>query len=362
MSAVASLGLFNRGQWPRQLAAALGLALLAWLAWRLMQWGVLNAVFRPDAAACQALAHQGACWGVVPEKLRPMLLGFYPPEQQWRAVLALGLMLVGPVIMLWHWGRQPLPGGGAQGVRRAAWHRSWLLLCPLLAIVVLHGGVPGLPVVPVDAWGGLPLTLCLFLAALLCSVPVGIGLALARRARRAWLSWSATLIIELVRGVPLVTLLFMAAFLLPVLIPQEHTVPLFWRCLIALTLFSSVYLAEVVRAGLQTVAQEQREAAEILGLNWWQTQRLVVLPQALRAMLPALTGHAIGLLKDSSLVMVVGLHELTGGLSLSLGGDPLWRPYYFEAYLFVGLIYASLCMGLSRAGRWLELRWAKGTH
>jgi general L-amino acid transport system permease protein len=129
-----------------------------------------------------------------------------------------------------------------------------------------------------------------------------------------------------------------------------------------LTLFSSVYLAEVVRGGLQTVPKEQSEAASILGLGWWQTQRLVVLPQAMRAVLPALVGHAIGLLKDSSLVMVIGLHELTGGLSLSLGGDAVWRPYYLEAYLFVGLIYGLMCLGLSRMGRRLEHSWAKGSH
>jgi general L-amino acid transport system permease protein len=243
--------------------------------------------------------------------------------------------------LLWRWG-----------------HLLWLLA----AVALLKGGLPGLVEVPLDAWGGLPLTLCIFIMSLLASVPLGVGLALARRAERVWWSWPATCVIELVRGVPLVTLLFMAAFLLPMLIPLEHPLPLFWRCLLALTLFSSVYLAEVVRAGLQTVAKEQSEAANILGLSWWQTQRLVVLPQALRAMLPALVGHAIGLLKDSSLVMVVGLHELTGGLSLSLGGDPLWRPYYFEAYLFVGLIYGLMCLALARAGRWLEARWAKGTH
>jgi general L-amino acid transport system permease protein len=154
----------------------------------------------------------------------------------------------------------------------------------------------------------------------------------------------------------------MAAFMLPVLLPQQHPMPLVWRAAIALTLFSSVYMAEVVRGGLQTIPKEQTEAASILGLGWWQTQRRVVLPQALRAVLPALIGHAIGLLKDSSLVLVVGLHEFTGGLSLSLGGDPVWRPFYFEAYLAVGMVYALMCLGMSRMGRSLERRWAKGQH
>lgn len=275
------------------LMTLLGLALMVWLPWRVLDWGVLQAVFRIDPQACRAVGHEGACWGVVLEKARPMLLGYFPENEQ--------------------------------------------------------------------RWGGLPLTLALFGASLLLSVPLAVALALARRASSPAVSWLATGFIELVRGVPLITLLFSAAYLLPALLPSDLALPLFWRALIALTLFSAVYLAEIVRGGLQTVAREQSEAAEILGLTWWQTQRRVVLPQALRAVLPALTGHAIGLLKDSSLVMVIGLHELTGGLALSLGGDPVWRPYYLEAYLFVGAIYAVMCFGLSRLGRALERRWLPGT-
>jgi general L-amino acid transport system permease protein len=205
-----------------------------------------------------------------------------------------------------------------------------------------------------QTWGGLPLTLCLFVLSLALSFPLALALALGRRASSAPVSWGATAFIELIRGVPLVTLLFMAAYLLPALLPREYQVSLFWRALLALTLFSAVYLAEVIRGGLQTVPKEQSEAAAILGLTWWQTQHRIVLPQAMRAVLPALVGHTIGLLKDSSLVMVIGLHELTGGLSLSLGGDPVWRPYYLEAYLFVGFIYGSMCLGISRLGRKLE--------
>lgn len=332
--------------------SAMGLLLLIWLAWRVLQWGVLHAVFRPDANACQALLHHGACWGVVPEKIRPILLGHYPYEEQWRPTTALcGAALL--CLVAW-----------ALGLQRVAGLKGLLGFAAYLSLMTLlmRGGIAGLSPVSFDAWGGLPLTLWLFASSWLVSVPVSIALALARRARRAWLSWPATVLIEVVRGVPLVTLLFMAAFLLPTLTSQAHPIALVWRAMLALTLFSSVYMAEVVRGGLQTVATEQSEAATILGVSWWQTQRLVVLPQAMRAVLPALIGHAIGLLKDSSLVMVIGLHELTGGLSLSLGGDPVWRPYYFEAYMAVGLIYAAMCLSLSRFGRSLEARWVKGSH
>jgi general L-amino acid transport system permease protein len=205
--------------------------------------------------------------------------------------------------------------------------------------------------------GGLPLTVVLFVSSLALSFPLAVALALARRSTWRWLSVPAVLVIELIRGVPLVTLLFMAAFLLPVLLPAGWQPAMVWRAGLALTLFSTVYLAEIVRGGLQTVPTEQSEAGAILGLTWWQIQGRIVLPQALKAVLPAMVGHAIGLLKDSSLVMVVGLHELTGGLSLSLGGDPIWRPFYLEAYLFVGAIYALMCWALSRTGTWLEAHW-----
>lgn len=331
-------------------ASAAGLLLLAWMGWHLLDWAVLRAVFRADQPACQALAHQGACWGVVLEKARPVLLGHYPYEAQWRPMLMLGILAL--LCGLAHW---------------AGWRRVLSLRAAGLGLgalvltgLIMRGGWAGLSVVPFDAWGGLPLTLWLFALSWLCSLPIGVALALARRSRRPWVSWPATAVIELIRGVPLVTLLFMAAFLLPLLVPQEHPVPLLWRAALALTLFSAVYLAEIVRGGLQTVAAEQSEAAAILGLNWWQTQQRIVLPQALRAVLPAMAGHAIGLLKDSSLVMVVGLHELTGGLSLALGGDPLWRPFYLEAYLAVGLVYGLMCLALSRLGRALEHGWQQG--
>lgn len=273
--------------WSPRLLAALGVLLTATVLWQLFTWGVRDAVWVPDAEACRALAHQGACWGVVVEKGHAMLMG-HPAD---------------------------------------------------------------------DHLGGLPLTFALFTGALLASWPLGLALALARHHGPRWVSLPAVTVIELIRGVPLVTLLFVAAFVVPLLVPESWQVSLVWRAGVALTLFSAVYLAEVLRGGLQTVPVEQSEAAATLGLSWLGTQRRVVLPQAVRAVLPALTGHAIGLLKDSSLVMVIGLHELTGGLSLSLGGDPVWRPYYFEAYLFVGLVYAVLCCGLSALGRWLERHW-----
>jgi general L-amino acid transport system permease protein len=345
----------TRTRWRPWLAQGLAGLVVAALAWALLRWGLWRAEFRPDAAACQALAHAGACWGVIPAKGLNLLFGHYPAEQLWRPTLLLGMTIIAS-LALWRLSaprpaiaRSPRPhrfaiaaGLGAAGAIAGLW---------------LMGGGFGLAPVPSSQWGGLPLTLVVALGSYALSWPLALLLALARRAASPWLSWPATAFIELVRGVPLVTLLFMAAFILPRLTPQPDSLSLLARAMCALTLFSAAYLAEVLRAGLQTVPVEQQEAAKVLGLGWWGIQRRVVLPQATRAVLPALTGHAIGLLKDSSLVMVIGLHELTGGLSLSLGGDPQWRPFYFEAYLFVGLVYGLMCWGLALLGRRLEARW-----
>lgn len=319
---------------------------LAYVAWRLLDWSVLKAVFRPDEAACHSLDRSGACWGVITEKIRPLLFGRYLHEEQWRPFLAMLLMLLGAAALLW---------------RPWALKLTWVLAGSVLLTVavggLMHGGFAGLVVVPSDQWGGLPLTLIITGLTMALSLPLGIALALGRRSHRPWLRLPCTAFIEVTRGVPLVMVLFMAAFMLPALLPDSFQVGLLWRVMGAVTLFSAAYLAEIIRGGLQTVGSDQFDAAKVMGLSNWQTQRLVVLPQALRAVLPALVSHAIGLLKDTSLVMVVSLHELTGALSLSLGGDPQWRSYYLEGYLFVAAIYAAMCLSLSRAGRRVEQRW-----
>lgn len=339
----------------RWLMQALATLVLATLAWTFLRWGLWRAEFRPDAQACHALAHTGACWGVIPAKAVNLLFGHYPQELIWRPALLLGLVAAGAGALWWS-SRPRQAGDRSPHAHATAWALGLTVLGAGLGLWLIGGGA-GLTLVPSSQWGGLPLTLIVALGSYALSWPLALGLALARRSTLPWLSWPATAAIEVVRGVPLVTLLFMAAFILPRLTPQPDSLSLLARAMSALTLFSAVYLAEVLRAGLQTVPTEQQEAAKVLGLAWWGIQTRVVLPQATRAVLPALTGHAIGLLKDSSLAMVIGLHELTGGLSLSLGGDAQWRPFYFEAYLFVGLVYGLMCWGLAALGRRLEARW-----
>lgn len=332
------------------LRGALTLALLvalAFAAWLALRWGVLHAVFRADADACRAARPAGACWGVVAEKWRPIVFGRYPYSEQWRPALASAALAV--VTLL------------------SAWPRAWRWwLAPLWLLVVLgggalmFGGVAGLAPVPTSQWGGLPLTLGLAIAGLALAFPLALVLALARRSRLPAARSLAAVYVEMVRGVPLISVLFMASFLLPLLWPTGWRPDVLLRVLMGLTLFVAAYLAEVIRGGLQSVPRGQIDSAVALGMGAWTVQRSIVLPQALRAVLPALVNIVIGTLKDTSLVTVVGLFELTGALGLALGGDPTWRPFYLEGYLFIAAVYWVMCFGLSRYGRWLERRLAVG--
>nr|WP_229722587.1 amino acid ABC transporter permease [Xylophilus rhododendri] len=329
---------------PLRTAATVLLALLAaWALWHLLRWGVADAVFRADAEACRAA--RGACWGVVAEKWRPIVFGRYPYEGQWRPAIAATLLAA--VTLLSAWPR--------------AW-KPWLALAWLLAVavggVLMHGGVLGLPPVPTAQWGGLPLTIGLAVAGLALAFPLALLLALGRRSRLPVARTLAATYVELVRGVPLISVLFTASFLLPLLWPSGWRPDVLMRVLIGLVLFVAAYLAEVIRGGLQAVPRGQVDAAMALGFSRWSVQLNIVLPQALRLTVPAIVNVVVGTLKDTSLVTVVGLFELTGALGLALGGDPVWRAFYLEGYLFIGLLYWVLCYGLARYGRWLEGRLA----
>lgn len=318
-------------------------ALLIWTLPKLASWALMHAVFRADADACRAIEHAGACWGVISEKLRAILFGRYPYELQWRP--AAGLVVTFAVL-------------GASAVPRL-W-RKWLVLAWAVAIagfiVLMHGGIAGLEVVPTSRWGGLPLTLLLCVVGLVIAFPTGVLLALGRRSPWPVLRFMCVTYIEVIRGVPLISVLFMASFMLPLLLPQGFQLDVLLRVLVGITLFTAAYLAEVVRGGLQAVSQGQWLAARALGLQPWQVQRHVVLPQALRAVVPALVNSFIGTFKDTSLVMIVSLYELTGALTLALGGDPTWRPFYLEGYLFIAAIYWVFCFGMSQYSRWIERR------
>lgn len=338
--------------------------LCVWLLWHALDWAVLKAVFRPDLAACKALEHGGACWGVVAEKWQSWLFGRYPTEHHGRPALTLALWAASLAWALWPLLRSPKPGatpatGPGPGLVRR-------LIGPLalwfFGLALLAGGWAGLPAVDSTQWGGLPLTLLLTMVSLVVSLPLALLLAWGRLSRRAWLSWPATAVIEVVRGAPLVMWLFMAAFLLPALMPASWHVGPVARVLVVTIIFSAVYAAEVLRGALRVVADEQSEAAQVLGTSWWTAQYRIIVPQALRTALPSLTSHSIGLLKDTSLVMIVSLQDLTGAMSVSLNGDVEWRPFFLEAYLVIAVAYALMCLGVAAVGRRLEQRYPALGH
>jgi general L-amino acid transport system permease protein len=322
------------------------LVLLAWGAWHVVEWAVLRAVARPDYAACKALEHGGACWGFVAEKWRLILFGRYPFEAQWRPAVATAAVLAMLLATAWPalWTRR-----GAR-LLAAGWIAAFAVFFGLMS-----GGFFGLELVGTERWGGLPLTVILTLIGMTASTPIGIALAFARRSSLGLLHSLAVGYIELVRGVPLITVLFVATFVLPLLLPAGVRLDSFWRVVIGLVLFQAAYMAETVRGGLQSVPRAQTEAATSLGLTWWQVQRAVILPQALVAVIPAFVNNLLSTFMDTSLVAVVSMYDLTGSLRLALG-DPRWRDFFIEGYVFVAAIYFGGSFAMSRYSLWLERR------
>jgi general L-amino acid transport system permease protein len=308
-------------------------------------WSLTNAVFGADLEACNSARGIGACWGVIAEKGRLILLGLYPQEEQWRPIFATLLML----------------GVVALSCMPAFWNKSLLIIWPAMLVVyftVMKGGVLGLVEVTTDQWGGLPLTVMLTVIAMTLAFPLAIMVALGRRSNMPAIRTLCTLYVELIRGVPLITILFMASFMLPLFMPAGTQVDVLIRVVIGITLFSAAYMAEVIRGGLQALPKGQTEAAATLGLTFWQTQRKIVLPQALTTVVPSLMNTFIGMFKDTSLVTIVSLYDLTGAVGLALNSDADWRPFKMEGLFFIAAIYFAFCFAMSRYSLWVEKRTA----
>ncbi|MEI6987271.1 MAG: amino acid ABC transporter permease, partial [Rhodospirillaceae bacterium] len=218
---------------------------------------------------------------------------------------------------------------------------------------LMAGGVLGLPVVENRMWGGLPLTLGLAVVGLVVASPLAVALALGRRSQLPLVRWFCIGWIELIRGVPLISLLFLASVMVPLFLPVGVSIDKLLRAQIAFIVFASAYLAEVVRGGLQAVAKGQDEAAEALGLGYWRKMASVILPQALTAAIPSLVNTFIAFFKDTSLVLVIGLFDLLRTAKTALT-DAGWHGFFREAYLFIAVIYFIFCYALSRYSRWLE--------
>lgn len=335
------------GGWATTLSTVIIGGLLLWYIPQLLNWGLFSALWQPDAAACQA-ATQGACWGVVAEKYRLIIFGRYPFEEQWRplvaTVLMVGLLVASCVRYCW---------------------KPWLAVAWVLVLWVFFeimggGGSFGLTEVETDRWGGLPLTIMLASLSIAMAFPLALVVALGRRSDMPAIRSFCTLYVELIRGVPLISVLFMASFMFPLFMPEGVTIDVLIRVLVGITLFAAAYMAEVIRGGLQAIPKGQVEAAATLGLSYWQTQRLIVLPQALAMVVPGIMNNFISIFKDTSLVTIVSLYELTGAMGLALNSDADWRPFKIEAYVFIALIYFAFCYAMSRYSLWVERQVNKG--
>ncbi|KQK30992.1 amino acid ABC transporter permease [Bosea thiooxidans] len=306
----------------------------------MLRWLVLDAVlFNPDPAACRAAS--GACWSFIYAKSGQLLFGIYPVAERWRPALVCLMILA---LLGW-------------SVRPASWTPRLLgLWIGALALIAwLMGGGLGLEEVPTSAWGGLPVTLILTVVAIGIAFPVGILLALGRRSTMPAVRIAAVIAIESVRGLPLLSILFVASIMLPLFLPEALLPDKFVRALVALTIFAAAYLAEVIRGGLQAIPKGQYEAAAALGLPFWRTQYLVILPQAIRVVIPALANTIIVMIKNTSLVLVVGLFDLISSGKAALA-DPAWPSPAAETFLFIGAIFFALSFSFARFADFLERR------
>jgi general L-amino acid transport system permease protein len=246
---------------------------------------------------------------------------------------------------------------------RMFWQR-WLVAVwvGVLAVffILMHGGSFGLTLVTTDQWGGLPLTILLASLSVVGAFPLAVLLALGRTSDLPVIRSLCTVYVELIRGVPLISVLFMASFLFPLFMPEGFSIDVLLRVLVAMILFAAAYLAEVIRGGLQAIPRGQYEAAASLGLGYWQMQRKIVLPQALATVVPGIMNNFISTFKDTSLVTIVSLYELTGSLDLAVNSDPNWMPYKLEGYLFIAAIYFVFCFSLSRYSQWVERQVNRG--
>ena len=312
----------------------------------LFKWAVLNASWTAvDRSQCPA---DGACWALIPNRIHQYLFGLYPTDQYWRIITGGILLIVGCIPLM-------LP----QMPKKALYGLCFAIAYPFVAGWLFAGGGPLQPTVDTPLWGGLFLTLIISIVGIVASFPIGIMLALGRRSEMPVVKALCVSFIELVRGVPLVTVLFMASVMLPLFFPPGWTVDKVMRALIGVSLFSGAYMAEVIRGGLQAIPKGQYEAADAMGLGYWQKMRLVILPQALRLVIPGIVNSFISLFKDTSLVFIMGLYDLLNIAKLIVTGQE-WLGHDVESYIFAGFGFWIFCFAMSRYSQGLERRLQTG--
>ena len=321
---------------------------LLWAVPPMIEWLFINAVWdgtgREDCLPVEG-REVGACWAWVDAKFAQFMYGRYPVDQRWRVDLTAVLFVLGLVPLL-------IPSVPFKRQNAAL----MLIAFPVVAYFLLYGGL-GLPVVETQMWGGLLVTLVVAVVGIVASLPLGILLALGRRSNLPVVKTASVIFIEFWRGVPLITVLFMASVMLPLFLPAGVNFDKLMRALIGVALFSSAYMAENIRGGLQAIPKGQYEAAAAMGLGYWQSMRLIILPQAIKIVIPGIVNTFIGLFKDTSLVLIIGLFDLLGIVQLNFT-DTNWAGPNIPAtgFIFAAAVFWVFCFGMSRYSQFMERR------
>ena len=320
--------------------------LLAWAIWTIAHWALFTAVWiAPDREACNAVG-AGACWPFVQAKALQWVYGFYPVEERWRANI---VFLLGAV---------SLAGLLIPKIPYKSWNALFFfVIYPIITFILLTGGWFGLAPVGTEQWGGLLVTLIVAVTGIVVSVPLGILLALGRRSKMPVVRTLSTIFIEIVRGVPLVTVLFMASVMFPLFMPPGINPDKLLKALVGISLFASAYMAETIRGGLQAIPKGQYEASMAVGLSYWRMMLLVVMPQALKVVIPGIVNSFISLFKDTSLVSIIGIFDLFNMVQSGFN-DAKWASAQTgnTGYFALALIYWVFCFAMSRYSQFIERR------
>ena len=328
--------LFN--SWFNSLLTIAVLMLLWQIVPPFFRWAFIDSVWNTPAEACRDI--EGACWSIIPRNISFIIFGFFPDGEQWRPGLAMTLLL-GLVVF---------------SRNRKHWKKSLGIYWTIGLIVMgtlMYGGVFGMQVVETARWSGLPLTFMLALFGMVAAYPLGVFLALGRQSRMPAIKTLCVVYIEMIRGVPLISLLFMSSVMFPLFLPEGVTIDKVLRAQVAIILFTAAYIAEVVRGGLQAMPRGQFEAADSIGLNYSQTMRLIILPQALKIVIPPSVGILLSAFKDTSLVVIIALYDVLKTTKVTLS-NPKCTGYSTEAYIFLAVLYFICCYAMSNYSRKLE--------
>lgn len=302
--------------------------MVIWVAPEALNWFIFNATYKGDAILC--LKNGGACWAFIGTKLNLILFGAFPPDLLWRPKLFLVMIFLISVY-------------GFFNIRKYALVLTMWLVATIVGFMLLKGGIFGMEPVDRARWGGLPITILITVFGLFSAFPIGIMLTLGRRSKKTIISIPCRLYVDIVRSIPAITVVFMTFAIIPLLLPEGISFDKLLRAGLGLSLFTAAYFAEAIRGAFQALPHGQSEAAQSLGLSYWQYNRLVVLPQVIAESLQPIANISIAFVKNSSLLIIIGLFDLLGSARASLY-DGNWQGFYKELYLFVGIIYLIICL------------------